>query len=120
MNVYVVDDAPFFVKICESYIEELGHSMCGFSLDGDNAVEKISELSPDLVMLDMVLPGKNGLNVAKDLRKLKSSVKIIGMSSLELDDLKDSAISAGCNIFLTKPFSLEDCRLAFDQIERLK
>ena len=75
--------------------------------DGTNAVEVVQEAKPDLVILDMMLPGRSGMDILRDLREI---VELAGLPVLMLTARgqsrdRDMAEKAGVSRFMTKPFS---------------
>ena len=81
--------------VCEVFTREADFEVCGEARDGQDAIEKAQQLHPDLIILDLSMPVMNGLEAARVLRDLMSSVPII-MFTLYVDALvKAEARSAG-------------------------
>ncbi len=81
--------------VCEVFTREADFEVCGEAWDGQDAIEKAQQLHPDLIILDLSMPVMNGLEEARVLRDLMSSVPII-MFTLYVDALvKAEARSAG-------------------------
>jgi two-component system, chemotaxis family, chemotaxis protein CheY len=116
MRVFIVDDAPFVREILKSSLRRLGHEIVGETGDGAKAVQAILLAKPHLVFMDIVLPGKNGIEIVQDLRMINPDIPIVAISSLSQSYIMNKAIEAGCNIFLSKPFSLADIKRAIDSV----
>ena len=70
--------------------------------NGGTAVEKALNENPDLILMDMELPVKNGWDASKDIRQ-SSSIPIIALTAHALSEDKDKALAAGCDDYATKP-----------------
>jgi DNA-binding response OmpR family regulator len=86
-------------------IEGYGSSVVG---DGVSALERISEDPPDLVLLDISLPKKNGLDVLRELREAGNNVPVIILSARQDEFDKVSALRLGADDYVTKPFGLAE------------
>jgi signal transduction histidine kinase/ActR/RegA family two-component response regulator len=75
--------------------------------DGMEAVRLFEETNPDLILMDMKMPNMGGLDATRIIRQLSSEVPIIAFTAFAFDHDKQAALEAGCNDFLTKPFTQE-------------
>ena len=101
----VVDDAAFLRELIKNIVVSDGGVCVGEAANGDEAVELVQTTLPDLVFLDMVMPLRNGIETAKVLKELHPSIKIIGCSTIDQEDLVQKAYEAGFDSYLVKPFS---------------
>lgn len=76
------------------------------AIDGNDVVEKFKEFSPDLILMDIKMPEKDGLEATREIRVL-SNVPIIAVTSFAYDSDRQAALESGCNDFITKPVSIE-------------
>lgn len=106
MKVLVVDDEPQIRRALRVGLERQGHVVLE-AADGPAALDMAAEHSPDLVVLDLALPGLSGLEVCRELRSW-SSVPIIILSVRDTDRDKITALDLGADDYLTKPFSLDE------------
>ena len=74
------------------------------------------EFQPALVLLEVMLPEIDGINVAKHLRENKNLVPVIALTSLPSDMFRDQALMAGCNGYIEKPFQIEYLETAIKQL----
>jgi DNA-binding response OmpR family regulator len=107
MRILVIDDDPKISRFLKSNLEkEL------FAVDVATEGEKGAFLGRsndyDLIILDNVLPGKNGLEVCREIRNKKKGVKILMLSALAEVDVKVSLLDSGADDYLTKPFSFKE------------
>ena len=78
--------------------------------DGGTAVQRIRERTPDLLILDLMLPGKSGLDIMRELRAEDAfaDLPVLMLTARGQDQDRDLATQAGVNMFMTKPFSNAD------------
>ena len=103
MKVMVVDDSSFILLICKQALEKSGYEVVE-ALDGIEAVEKAQEHQPDFVIMDIALPKKNGFEATIMIQELLPKTKVLAISAIEEDWVKEKAIQSGCFDFLPKPF----------------
>ena len=119
-TIHSVEDDKFarvFLRDClaelQCRIEE--------AVDGDDALAKIAQVIPDLVLLDLVMPKKSGLEVLKAVRAAAPIPPILVVSSLDTDKLIQQALSAGANGYISKPFApIEVLTAVRRELEALK
>jgi DNA-binding response OmpR family regulator len=102
-RVLIVDDDP---KVCETldrYLSHAGYATAS-ALDGPRALEAVQTFAPDLVVLDVMLPEVDGLEICRSLRA-NSNVPIILLTARSTERDKLAGLSLGADDYLTKPFS---------------
>lgn len=95
-RILIADDSST-VRRClvRSLRGHLGWQVCGEATDGEDAVRKAQELAPDLVVLDFMMPGKNGIEAAREILKLFPGIPILLCTAFLLPHLVDVARGAG-------------------------
>ena len=101
-KVLVVDDEKHILELARLYLSREGYEVEGVG-DGALAVVKFGQLKPDLVILDIMLPGTDGLTVCKEIRK-QSQVPIIMLTARDEVTDKVVGLEVGADDYLTKPF----------------
>src|SRR5258706_2136398 len=76
-RILVVDDNSYFLPVLRSSLETHGYVVCGEVADGASAIEQAKVLKPDLVILDLVMPGLNGLETAAVLRNVMPRTALV-------------------------------------------
>ena len=105
-RVLVVDDDRVIQQLLEVNLELEGYDVVGTASDGREALDKIAKLSPDLVILDIMMPKMDGMAVCRHLKADPETAKIpvILLSARAQDmDIRDG-LDIGANAYLTKPF----------------
>jgi two-component system alkaline phosphatase synthesis response regulator PhoP len=102
-KVLVVDDDVKTVELVKLYLNRDGYRVIT-AYDGKDALKMARESHPDLIVLDLMLPGMNGLDVCRTLRD-ESDVPIIMLTALTTDDDRLAGLDLGADDYVTKPFS---------------
>lgn len=102
-TILVVDDERPISDIIKFNLSKEGYTI-ETAFDGHDAVEKFEDIKPDLVILDLMLPGMDGLEVAKEIRKT-SHTPIIMLSAKDSEFDKVIGLEIGADDYVTKPFS---------------
>lgn len=115
-NILVVDDAIFVRHTLKKILEAYGHTMVGEADSGIMALKKYDELKPDVVLLDITMPGMNGTEVLVKLRAKDPKAKIIICSSIGQQVVIAEAIQLGALDFIVKPFKEEQVIDAINKV----
>ncbi len=102
-KVLVVDDDVKTVELVKLYLNRDGYRVLT-AYDGNEALKLARENQPDLIVLDLMLPGINGLEICRILRE-ESDVPIIMLTALTTDDDRLTGLDLGADDYVTKPFS---------------
>ena len=108
-KVLIVEDEPEIQEVERMVVEDLLGCEVTLASTGEEALDKAAEAPPDLVVLDLILPGIDGFTVASRLRAQTNlqDVPILALSGLTRGEDKEKARAAGCNDVLDKPFDLD-------------
>jgi two-component system, chemotaxis family, chemotaxis protein CheY len=102
-RVLIVDDWELIRKLLDrSLTEAQGVEVCGHASNGLEAVEKYRELKPDVVILDISMPGMSGVEVLETIRKHDRSTMIVMFTADPSAELRDRCLAAGADHFLSK------------------
>src|SRR5689334_3472097 len=80
-RIVVADDSGFMRRLLSSSLEKLGCEVVGVGCDGDEALELCERLSPDVMTLDLAMPGKDGIAVLRELRQSSSPIPVVVVSA---------------------------------------
>lgn len=106
-KVLIVEDAPFIREMIRDILESHDHEIVGEAANGLEAIEKYKALKPDIVLMDILMPGMDGLSAITKIIELDSGAKIIVVSALVKEALRKEAMRAGAIDFVAKPFQVE-------------
>lgn len=110
----IVEDANFMVDLYRYLLKDLPIQFIGSVDDGARAVEVIRAQQPDLVLLDLILPVKNGFDVLAECSGLKT--QFVAVSSINDPSLQKKALDLGAIYFIEKPFKKMELINAFEQV----
>jgi len=108
MRILLVDDSSFVLMVGRRNLEAAGHQIVGECFDGESAIQAANRLRPDLVIVDIALPKKNGFEVSAKILEDNAEIAVLAISAIAEDWVKDKALESGCYEFLAKPFDSGD------------
>jgi len=106
-KILVVDDEKAICEILEEFLSLFGHSVTSAN-SGADAIEVVRRASPDVVFLDIRMPGMSGLDVLKEIKALDSSVRVIMISAFGDEETESMARELGADGYIQKPVDLPD------------
>jgi two-component system KDP operon response regulator KdpE len=105
-NILVVDDEPQIRRVLRSTLSFRGYTI-NEATSGEEAVQLVPKLEPDLILLDVNLPGISGVETCREIRRFSDS-PIIMLTVRNAERDKVVALDAGADDYVTKPFSIEE------------
>ncbi len=107
MKIYIIEDDIIVIKMLENIIEDndLG-TVCGYSLNGNDGIAEISVLCPDIVLVDLLMPEKDGITVVKELKSMNINSKFIMISQVSSKNMVGKAYTEGVDFFISKPINV--------------
>jgi two-component system chemotaxis response regulator CheY len=106
-RVLIADDASFMRQMIRDIIDSEGYEVVGEATDGMEVVDKYKELHPDIVMMDIVMPKRSGIDAVKAIIEIAPKANVVMCSALGQETLVMEAIQAGAKDFIVKPFKPE-------------
>lgn len=103
-KILIVDDAAFMRMMLKDILTKGGHDVVGEAENGLVAIQKYSELKPDIVTMDITMPEMEGVEAVKEIRKKDANAKIVMCSAMGQQGMVVQAIQAGAKDFIVKPF----------------
>jgi two-component system KDP operon response regulator KdpE len=115
-RILIVDDESRILFFLSTKLKELGFDVIAAG-DGKTALEKLNSEEPDLVVLDVIMPGISGFEVLKELRRY-SAIPVIILSARDEPIDKIKGLSLGADDYLQKPFNVDELIARIDAIRR--
>ena len=103
-KVLIADDASFMRQMIRDIIEPEGWEVVGEASDGVDVVDKFKKLHPDVVMMDIVMPKRSGIDAVKAIIEIAPKATVVMCSALGQETLVQEALQAGAKDFIVKPF----------------
>ena len=119
-SIMVVDDSRIVHAEMRKMLEGSEFQIVGSCRSGEEAIERYEELKPELITLDVIMPGMDGIETCRKVKDRWPEAQIFVVSSMAYDEIINKAVEAGAKGFLFKPFTkdtlLEGLRGAFRSI----
>lgn len=113
--VLIIDDDAQFRTMVRRLLEAEGHSVIEAE-NGNEGIEKFRSQSPDMIVTDMIMPERSGIETIMQIREESPTMRIVAVSGGDMaGDMLGSAMSVGANEVLAKPFRGEDLLRAIDR-----
>lgn len=106
-RIMVVDDSRVVYAEMKKMLEDSEIEIAAFCRSGEDAVEQYGEVQPELVTMDIVMPGMDGLEACQALLEKWPDARVFMVSSMAYEDMINTAASIGAKGFLFKPFTKE-------------
>ncbi|AQS55034.1 response regulator transcription factor [Novibacillus thermophilus] len=103
-RILVVDDEPSITKLVSFNLEKAGYDV-DTAADGQAALKKVQDIQPDLIVLDLMLPKVDGLEVCKRLRQENNHIPVIMLTAKDEELDRVLGLELGADDYVTKPFS---------------
>ena len=103
-KIMIVDDAAFMRMMIKDTLKKNGYEDFIEASDGEVAVSQYKAEAPDLVIMDITMPNKDGLQALKEIKEYDSSAKIVMCSAMGQESMVVEAIKLGAKDFIVKPF----------------
>lgn len=117
LKVLVVDDEPNIRDLLSASLRFAGHQVA-VSPNGTDAINKIIEIQPDIVLLDVMLPDISGFGVTKKIRGMGIDIPILFLTARDDTEDKVTGLTVGGDDYVTKPFSLDEIMARISAIMR--
>ena len=116
-TVLIVDDAVFMRNILRAIITDKGYTVVAEAASGIEAMKILHDQDPDIVILDIILPDANGLDLLESILTVSPQVKVVICSSISQEPIIKKALDHGAKAFIQKPFTPEKVLAALESLE---
>lgn len=106
-NILICDDAAFMRMMIKDILTKNGYNIAGEAENGAKAVEKYTELKPDLVLMDITMPEMDGIEALKKIKETDSNAAVIMCSAMGQQAMVIESIQSGAKDFIVKPFQAD-------------
>jgi len=117
LTVLIVDDAVFMRNILRAIIKDKGYTVIAEAASGIEAMKTLHDHNPDIVILDIILPDVNGLDLLDSIHKVRPQAKVVICSSIGQEPIIKKALDHGAKAFIQKPFTPERVLNVLENLE---
>lgn len=118
IKVVLIEDDPMVQQVNKAFIEKVsGYNVIGTAANGMEGIEKVEALKPDLVILDVFMPKKDGLETIYQLRKNRTKVDVIIISAANDKETIQTMLQNGALDYIIKPFKFERIQYALERFK---
>lgn len=115
-QVVIADDSPVFRSALRKVLEEGGHTVMGEASNAEETFSMLGNNMPDLLMLDLLMPGKSGLDVLKGVSRKYPKLKVLLVTAVNQKMVNDEAKKLGAKGVLYKPFDSDEMLKLVDRV----
>lgn len=115
-RIMIVDDSRVVELQMKRMLEDTGYEVVAYCQDGETAIAQYGKVLPDLVTMDIIMPGMDGLETARAILEEHPEARIVMVSSLAYDDTIDEAKSIGTKTFIYKPLDRGQLLSTLDEV----
>ena len=116
VNIVIVDDSPFQIALLRDLLTESGFNVVGEASSLEETIEVVTNTKPDLVTMDMTIPGTDGFECTREIHKINSNIKVIIVSSMMDDEIVRKARKTHVSGYAQKPVDSEDLTLLINRV----
>ena len=106
-NILICDDAAFMRMMIKDILTKNGYNVAGEAENGAKAVEKYSDVKPDLVLMDITMPEMDGIQALNKIKELDAAASVIMCSAMGQQAMVIESIQSGAKDFIVKPFQAD-------------
>ncbi len=103
-TIMIVDDELFFRELLRDMLEKEGFTIVAEATDGAEAVAKYRDHRPEITIMDIFMPGENGIDATREIVSFDENAKVLICSGIGYDDDIEAAMKAGARGIIVKPF----------------
>ncbi len=116
VNIVIVDDSAFQIALLRDLLTENGFNVIGEAGSLEETIEVVTNTKPDLVTMDMTIPGTDGFECTKEIHKIDSNIKVIIVSSMMDDEIVRKARKLHVSGYAQKPVDGEELTLLINRV----
>ena len=116
VNIVIVDDSPFQIALLRDLLTEDGFNVVGEASSLEEIIEVVTNTKPDLVTMDMTIPGTDGFECTREIHKIDSNIKVIIVSSMMDDEIVRKAKKTHVSGYAQKPVDAEELTLLINRV----
>lgn len=119
LKVLIIEDDPMVSSINQKYLNKIDLVECvGSARNGQEAMDRIVELAPDVILLDIYMPSMNGLELLREIRRQSIEVDVILITAADHPQIIEESMRLGIVDYIIKPFDFDRFRSALETLKK--
>ena len=120
MTCLIVDDSAFARFHLKRLIDSFENVLVSEAANGNEAITEYRRLKPDFVLMDIIMPGLEGVETVRRICESDPAARVIMISSVSHREKVEEALAAGAKYFIPKPVTTDDLRKAIEEVLRIR
>jgi DNA-binding response OmpR family regulator len=116
-RVFLLDDDELIVSVLSRALQKEGYEIFG-ETETDEAIDKICSWAPDVVVLDIAMPGRDGISILNEIKSRKLRTHVVMLTADDSSDTVVMAMKLGAVDYLTKPFNMDEVKSVINNLIR--
>ena len=118
IKILIVEDHPDSLDLLQQQLRGMGYSDLVIATNGPDGLQKALDNKPDLILLDIAIPGMTGLDVARRLKgdSATRSILILAVTAKAMPGDREKCLDSGCDAYLAKPFLPRDLQAEIEKL----
>lgn len=112
----IIEDNVFSRYTIKTLVEKMGHQVVGEAEDAMKALTCCAQHKPEIIFLDLILPGRFGLDIIDELRDINNSVKIVVITAIDQSEIDKKLVEKKCSAIIKKPFTSDEFKEAMERV----
>ena len=104
-NILIVEDNRINQMVTKKILQK-SNTICSIAENGEEAVRMVNEFDYDLVLMDINMPKKNGMEATKEIRKFNTDIPILALTAVEVEEMRQQIYESGMNDIIVKPYDI--------------
>jgi DNA-binding NtrC family response regulator len=114
-KIFLVDDDTLIVSMLSKVLKSIDYDV-SYQTDAKDLISNIKKFSPDLVMLDINLPDRNGMDILKEIKERDKAIEVVMLTADETAETAVKAMKLGAADYITKPFNMDEVKIVISNI----
>ena len=105
-SILIVDDDRTTASVMQLHLNNYGYHVAGIASSAKEAIKIAIDTEPDLVLMDINMPAKNCIEATKEIRKFNTTIPIIALTAVEIEEIRHKIYLAGMDDIILKPYDI--------------
>ena len=114
-KVFLLDDDELIVSVLSRALKKEGYEMYA-ETETDSVINKIKSWAPDIVVLDITMPGRNGMDILQEIKSSEINTQVVMLTADDTAETAAKAMKLGAVDYLTKPFNMNEVKVVISNI----